>query len=233
MSAQCSGCGKTVYQKEALTAIGLSFHKGCFKCQSEGCGLQLTLKTYTGVAGKIYCSRHKPVDKPIQTTVDGSMALSNAKNIPKVGVVNDQVRNVEHKNSQVLDMAHTNAINRPKIGTVNEQVRSTEHKNAQVLDMAHTSAMNAPKKDVINEQVRGSGGNSQVLDMAHSNAMSTPKAFNPVNEQIRGNNTNSSVQQDEQHHEEPHHEEEHHEEEHHDEQHHEEEHHEEVPQETN
>jgi len=69
--------------------------------------------------------------------------------------------------------------------------------------------------------------------MAHSNAMSTPKAFNPVNEQIRGNNTNSSVQQDEQHHEEPHHEEEHHEEEHHDEQHHEEEHHEEVPQETN
>jgi hypothetical protein len=42
----------------------------------------LNLKTYTGVAGKIYCAKHVPKDKPTQVTADGSLAIANALSQP-------------------------------------------------------------------------------------------------------------------------------------------------------
>ena len=47
--------------------------------QTEDCGLKLTLKTANNVGGKVYCDKHKPVDKPTATTVEGSMSLANAR----------------------------------------------------------------------------------------------------------------------------------------------------------
>jgi Ca2+-binding EF-hand superfamily protein len=56
----CARCGKTVYPLESLSAAGQIFHKQCFKCQGEGCGLLLTLKTFKGHGTNVYCVRHLP-----------------------------------------------------------------------------------------------------------------------------------------------------------------------------
>jgi len=31
---KCRNCGKTVYPLEAASAVGVVFHKGCFKCKT-------------------------------------------------------------------------------------------------------------------------------------------------------------------------------------------------------
>eukprot|EP01114_Cavostelium_apophysatum_P012408 TRINITY_DN276_c0_g1_i2.p1 TRINITY_DN276_c0_g1~~TRINITY_DN276_c0_g1_i2.p1 ORF type:complete len:716 (+),score=279.12 TRINITY_DN276_c0_g1_i2:792-2939(+) len=80
----CGACGKTVYPIEAMQANDQTWHKGCFKCQEEGCGLSLTLKTFKAAGGKIYCQKHAPVAKPTSVTVSGSLAASNAANAPKL-----------------------------------------------------------------------------------------------------------------------------------------------------
>jgi len=80
----CAACGKSVYPIEEIKAMGTVYHKGCFRCQAEGCAIQLTLNTFKGVATKVYCARHAPMDKPTQLTVSGSLALQNATNAPKL-----------------------------------------------------------------------------------------------------------------------------------------------------
>jgi len=80
----CASCSKSVYPIEEIKAMGTVFHKGCFRCQSEGCGIQLTLNTFKGANSKVFCSRHAPMDKPTQLTVSGSLALQNATNAPKL-----------------------------------------------------------------------------------------------------------------------------------------------------
>lgn len=47
--------------------------------QEPGCGLKLTLKTANNILDKVFCAKHTPKDKPTATTVDGNMALANAK----------------------------------------------------------------------------------------------------------------------------------------------------------
>lgn len=90
----CSICGKSVYPIEEIKAIDKVFHKGCFKCQDPECSLTLNLKTFKGAGGKVYCQKHVPSTKPTQLTVQGSMAMSNATNAPKIqktqGIKKDQ-----------------------------------------------------------------------------------------------------------------------------------------------
>jgi Ca2+-binding EF-hand superfamily protein len=66
---KCASCGKTVYPVEKVDALNAFWHKGCFKCQAEGCGITLNLKTFKGHLGKIYCSKHVPSPKMSQQTV--------------------------------------------------------------------------------------------------------------------------------------------------------------------
>jgi len=80
-SNACGSCGKTVYSVEEIKALDQLYHKACFKCQGEGCGLVLNLKTFTGVAGKVYCTKHVPAMKATQTM---DMATKNATSAPKV-----------------------------------------------------------------------------------------------------------------------------------------------------
>jgi len=80
----CASCGKTVYPIEEIRAMEQTFHKGCFRCQEEGCGILLNLKTFKGTSGKIYCSKHVPSSKPTQTPVSGSLATLNATSAPKL-----------------------------------------------------------------------------------------------------------------------------------------------------
>jgi len=80
----CSSCGKTVYPIEAVSASDKTWHKGCFRCEQEGCNLSLTLKTFTASAGKVYCSKHVPKEKPTAVTADGTLVGANALSAPKV-----------------------------------------------------------------------------------------------------------------------------------------------------
>ena len=77
----CQVCGNTVYPIEAINAIDKTWHKGCFKCQHEGCNLVLSLKTFKGDAGKVYCIKHVPKAK---ATYVQDMATKNAMNAPKL-----------------------------------------------------------------------------------------------------------------------------------------------------
>jgi len=77
----CASCGKTVYPIEEIKAMDLIWHKACFKCQGDGCGLTLTLKTFKGHDGKVYCGKHVPQFKA--TVTADSMHMSSAMNAPK------------------------------------------------------------------------------------------------------------------------------------------------------
>jgi len=81
-SSSCSACGKTVYPIEEVRAVDKAWHKGCFKCEGEGCNVTLNLKNFKASGGKVYCVKHVPVVKP--TAVHDSLAMKNASNAPKV-----------------------------------------------------------------------------------------------------------------------------------------------------
>jgi len=205
---KCTSCGKTVYSVEDVRIGDMHFHKWCVRCQGmEGdavCGLALTLKTANGIGGKIYCNKHKPVDKPTALTVEGSMALSNAKRN------NEMTRDVKMVNNEklgtgdvghqgVLDMHHSNAVTAHENARnlVNDQRVDKAERGTQSADtMALTNAKNAPKIDTVNQQIsKGSGKNLQTADgMATTNALNAPKV-GVVNEQIRarGNSVNAQV----------------------------------------
>jgi len=78
----CASCGKAVYPIEAINAVEKIWHKGCFKCSD--CSITLSLKTFTGSAGKVYCNKHAPKDKPIALGAHGSIATKIAMSAPKV-----------------------------------------------------------------------------------------------------------------------------------------------------
>jgi len=80
----CTSCGKTVYPIEAVSAADKVWHKGCFRCESEGCNISLTLKTFTAVRGMVYCSKHVPKEKPTNVTADGNLVTANALAAPKL-----------------------------------------------------------------------------------------------------------------------------------------------------
>jgi hypothetical protein len=79
---KCAACDKTVYPIESISAIDKVWHKGCFRCESEGCNLTLTLKTFTAVGGQVFCAKHVPKTKPTQVT--DSMVYQSHKAAPKV-----------------------------------------------------------------------------------------------------------------------------------------------------
>merc|ERR1712137_656434 len=192
MSAKCKVCTKTVYPMEAIRFKDLTYHKLCFKCQE--CGFKLNLKTANGIGENIYCDKHKPVDKPTATTVDGNLSLANAKNAPKVAVVSSEKRGDSMEKPIQVTVEGSLALTRAK--EAHEQAKalvSNEQKaapggdkNCQVADMATSNAISAPKVGTVNEQVRAGAGerNAQVADLATSNAISAPKV-STVNEQVR------------------------------------------------
>merc|ERR1712137_1136114 len=159
---KCVVCSKTAYPLETVRYQENAYHKLCFRCQEEGCGTSLTLKGANGVGSKDFCNKHKPVDKPTATTVEGSMSLSNAKaaHANAQTLVSNEQRAAPgcDKNLQVADMATTNAKNAPKVATVNDQVRAgAGERNAQVADLTTSNAQNAPKNSTVNDQIRGGG----------------------------------------------------------------------------
>jgi len=81
---KCESCGKTVYAIEAIGITDRTWHKGCFKCEGEGCGVTLNVKTFTVVNAKVYCSKHVPKHKPTSLKHDGSITSLTAISAPKV-----------------------------------------------------------------------------------------------------------------------------------------------------
>mmetsp|Transcript_24578 Transcript_24578/g.52935 ORF Transcript_24578/g.52935 Transcript_24578/m.52935 type:complete len:208 (-) Transcript_24578:65-688(-) len=191
---KCLVCTKTVYPMEAIRYKDNAYHKLCFKCQEPGCGLKLTLKTANNILDKVFCAKHTPKDKPTATTVDGNMALANAKNAPKVAVVSNEKRgdNMEKPAGFTvegsLEMSRAKEAHKNAQALVSNEQRAAPggDKNCQVADMATINAKNAPKVGTVNEQVRAGAGerNAQVADLSTTNAMNAPKN-STINEQVR------------------------------------------------
>lgn len=62
---KCVRCNKTCYALEGFK-VGppgkeQTYHKGCFKCQNEGCTWQLTLTNYRFYDDRVYCTNHCPM----------------------------------------------------------------------------------------------------------------------------------------------------------------------------
>jgi len=81
---KCELCGKTVYPIETMSMANRSWHKGCFKCEEQGCGISLNLKTATVVEAKVYCQKHTIKIKPTATTVDGNLVHASIASVPKL-----------------------------------------------------------------------------------------------------------------------------------------------------
>jgi len=79
----CSICGKTVYPMESINAGNKIYHKGCFKCQGEGCTLTLSVSSFTASGGQIFCTKHAPKHKAT-VLADGGMVHQSAMAAPKV-----------------------------------------------------------------------------------------------------------------------------------------------------
>eukprot|EP00005_Dracoamoeba_jomungandri_P003167 CAMPEP_0174250672 /NCGR_PEP_ID=MMETSP0439-20130205/775_1 /TAXON_ID=0 /ORGANISM="Stereomyxa ramosa, Strain Chinc5" /LENGTH=163 /DNA_ID=CAMNT_0015330803 /DNA_START=31 /DNA_END=522 /DNA_ORIENTATION=- len=58
MNPKCPRCNKTVYPVEAIKGANKTWHKGCFRCLS--CQCTLNLKTFKAHQGEIYCKVHYP-----------------------------------------------------------------------------------------------------------------------------------------------------------------------------
>jgi len=86
-NSKCQICGKTVYPIEGVTVGDRSWHKGCFKCEGEGCTVTLNMKTYTAVNTKVFCQKHVPKEKPTSVSSDGHLIMANAKAAPKLAKV--------------------------------------------------------------------------------------------------------------------------------------------------
>jgi Ca2+-binding EF-hand superfamily protein len=83
-SNSCARCGKTVYPIEMVRAADLNWHKGCFKCQAEGCDITLNLKNFKANQGKLYCLKHVPKAAPTSVPVDGRLDTKQATSVPKL-----------------------------------------------------------------------------------------------------------------------------------------------------
>eukprot|EP00455_Lapot_gusevi_P006342 TRINITY_DN1271_c0_g1_i4.p1 TRINITY_DN1271_c0_g1~~TRINITY_DN1271_c0_g1_i4.p1 ORF type:complete len:102 (+),score=27.72 TRINITY_DN1271_c0_g1_i4:80-385(+) len=78
---KCGRCGRTVYQVELIEGADKKWHKACFKCADESCGLTLNLKTFRAHQGEIFCARHVPM--PSVTPVADSLHVAHQINAPK------------------------------------------------------------------------------------------------------------------------------------------------------
>lgn len=165
---KCSRCNKTVYQLEAVRygppGKELVSHKGCFKCENEGCAWQLTIGTYHYYEGHVYCKAHNAMTGSSNKVHAAGSVNTDAKqvalaiNSPKLGVVNEQIH-AGGANSQGLDSVHVkHALSAPKLEVEGGgQVKATGGKNAQGMESIHIQhALNAPKLDVEGSgQIRG------------------------------------------------------------------------------
>mmetsp|Transcript_17878 Transcript_17878/g.26626 ORF Transcript_17878/g.26626 Transcript_17878/m.26626 type:complete len:214 (+) Transcript_17878:94-735(+) len=181
---KCTKCGKTVYATEKLNILNQIWHKWCFKC--ETCSKRLTMQTFKGVQGHIYCEGCRP--KPQATQTADRHDLNTIKAAPKVDVVNEQVRGgeVAQKGGTITtdSMSLRTAKEAPKIAVVNDQVRGGEiaQRGGKITSdsMSVRTAKEAPKIARVNDQVRGEmagqGGKIDSTAMYISNARNAPKA---------------------------------------------------------
>mmetsp|Transcript_17877 Transcript_17877/g.26625 ORF Transcript_17877/g.26625 Transcript_17877/m.26625 type:complete len:179 (+) Transcript_17877:94-630(+) len=147
---KCTKCGKTVYATEKLNILNQIWHKWCFKC--ETCSKRLTMQTFKGVQGHIYCEGCRP--KPQATQTADRHDLNTIKAAPKVDVVNEQVRGgeVAQRGGKITSdsMSVRTAKEAPKIARVNDQVRGEMAGQGGKIDstaMYISNARNAPKAD--------------------------------------------------------------------------------------
>jgi len=199
-------CGKTAYPLESIAAAGQLWHKNCFKCQTEGCGITLTVKTFTEVMKCVYCPKHVPKDKPIQTTVDGNMALSNAKSAQKdsssVNRVNNEQRGelVGQKpnigtDSMFLDQSKASQKMASSVHHVSNEQRgelvgkkTNMGTDSMFFDRSRETQKLASAANRVSNEQRGElvgQKNSQVADMTTQNAINAPR-LDTVNTNMRG-----------------------------------------------
>eukprot|EP00010_Vexillifera_abyssalis_P001050 CAMPEP_0201560180 /NCGR_PEP_ID=MMETSP0173_2-20130828/78137_1 /ASSEMBLY_ACC=CAM_ASM_000268 /TAXON_ID=218659 /ORGANISM="Vexillifera sp., Strain DIVA3 564/2" /LENGTH=248 /DNA_ID=CAMNT_0047974619 /DNA_START=73 /DNA_END=819 /DNA_ORIENTATION=- len=191
---KCKVCGKTAYPLESMQYGDDYWHKWCFKC--ETCSKRLTMQTFKGVQGHIYCEGCRP--KPQATQTADRHDLNTIKAAPKVDVVNEQVRGgeVAQKGGTITtdSMSLRTAKEAPKIAVVNDQVRGGEvaQKGGTITSdsMSVRTAKEAPKIAVVNDQVRGGevaqrGGKITSDSMSVRTAKEAPKIAR-VNDQVRG-----------------------------------------------
>ena len=113
-------------------------HKGCFKCENEGCGWKLDMRNYYSFDGKNYCKNHNPMT-----------GFSNTK--------------VKERGKFTTNVDLETAQRAPKLDTVKSNIISPRdnHRPDQSADMVTQNALNAPKKDTEKGVGTGGGRNAQ------------------------------------------------------------------------
>jgi len=81
MADLCGKCSKKVYKTEEMKGGGKVYHKQCFKCSENGCGITLTTSSFMAGEGKVWCKKHIP--KPKHTATASDMHMKHAVNVPK------------------------------------------------------------------------------------------------------------------------------------------------------
>jgi len=181
-TAKCAVCGKTAYPLESLTAIEKTYHKICFKC--DVCGGSLNLKNYKGVAGKVYCFTHTPVDRA--STGSDSVTAKVAANAPKKaseGLGTAQKGTGEVPNVGLDTVASQTALKAPKVvaeSIGNIQKGTGEVPNVGLDTVASQTALKAPKvvAESLGNVQKGTGDTPNMgLDtVANKSALNAPKA---------------------------------------------------------
>jgi len=143
--AKCAICGKSAYPLESINAIEKVYHKSCFKCAV--CHLQLTVTTFKGLEGQVYCTKHVPKAKA--TAVVDTVAMKQATNAPK-------------RQAEGLGTAQKGTGEKPKVSTDTVAMRQ---------------AMSAPKRQAegLGNVQKGSGGKPTIVVFG-ADGSSSPRA---------------------------------------------------------
>ncbi|KJE90367.1 hypothetical protein CAOG_009454 [Capsaspora owczarzaki ATCC 30864] len=182
----CVTCGKTAYPLESFCIRNNNWHKTCFQCSI--CSTKLTLNTYKlpFEGATLYCAKCLPQDRPTITT--DNVDFVNARERPKIGVVNEQVRGElagQKPNESVDSLAIANRVNAPKAGLVNDQVRGElagVKPNESTDSLAISNRVNAPRQEVVNQQLRYKNGSNRdsIADEGGASPIASASALPPV-----------------------------------------------------
>jgi len=143
--AKCAICGKSAYPLESINAIEKVYHKSCFKCAV--CHLQLTVTTFKGLEGQVYCTKHVPKAKA--TAVVDTVAMKQATSAPK-------------RQAEGLGIAQKGTGEKPKVSTDTVAMRQ---------------AMSAPRRQAegLGTVQKGSGGKPTIVVFG-ADGSSSPRA---------------------------------------------------------
>lgn len=184
MTSNCGRCEKTVYATEAIQGAGKTWHKLCFRCSDTSCNIVLTLKTFKGYQGQVYCNRHEP--KAGHTSVADSVSVIHALQAPKrvtEGLHKTQVDSSGHQTSYGLNAVGVqHSLKAPQKTTegLHKTIVGENKSNYGLEAVSVQHSLNAPKKATNQNPLNLTNNKGSAQNLSQSQDFAPRQKFQQV-----------------------------------------------------